>query len=160
VVSALQNHLPAGAVLYRWAPDRPEDNPYLALLGLADRFIVTGDSISMMVEVARRGRPLAIFELPYQNGPATWIRRLLARIGASEKGGPGPGTLSSRFLALLQSAGVTGYPRDLATIHSLLYRQKLAVPLGTPFPNGGTKAVDELSRVVQRIRRIILADRT
>ena len=36
----------------------------MGLLGLADGFVVTGDSISMMVEIARLGRPLAIFDLP------------------------------------------------------------------------------------------------
>ena len=45
------------------------DNPYLGLLGLADRFVVTGDSISMLVEVASLGRPLAIFALPVGRRP-------------------------------------------------------------------------------------------
>jgi mitochondrial fission protein ELM1 len=63
VVEALAESLPRAAILYRWQPDAAE-NPYLALLGLADRFVVTSDSATMMVEVARLGRPLAIFELP------------------------------------------------------------------------------------------------
>jgi hypothetical protein len=63
VVEALAKSLPATATLFRWRPDAAE-NPYLALLGLADRFVVTSDSATMMVEVARLGRPLAIFELP------------------------------------------------------------------------------------------------
>ncbi|MEB2344142.1 MAG: ELM1/GtrOC1 family putative glycosyltransferase [Deltaproteobacteria bacterium] len=63
VVEALAEALPGGTPLYRWRPDDP-DNPYLALLGLADRFAVTADSVTMMVEVARLGRPLAIARLP------------------------------------------------------------------------------------------------
>ena len=43
---------------------RARDNPYLGLLGLADGLVVTGDSISMMVEIIRLRRPLAIFDLP------------------------------------------------------------------------------------------------
>ncbi|MCU0895523.1 MAG: mitochondrial fission ELM1 family protein [Rhodospirillales bacterium] len=70
VVGALKVHLPASAGLFAWAPEAG-DNPYLALLGFADRFVVTGDSISMMVEVARLGRPLAVFPLPV-GIPATW----------------------------------------------------------------------------------------
>src|SRR5262245_10908856 len=62
VADALAAALP-DAALYRWQPDARE-NPYLALLGLADGFIVTSDSITMMVEVARLGRPLAVYELP------------------------------------------------------------------------------------------------
>ena len=53
---------------------RPPDNPYLALLALADRFVVTGDSASMLVEVARLGRPLADFRAA---GRSHGLRRLL-----------------------------------------------------------------------------------
>jgi len=63
VADALAAALPHGTPLYRWAPGATE-NPHLALLGLADRFVVTSDSVTMMVEVARLGRPLAIFLLP------------------------------------------------------------------------------------------------
>jgi len=155
VVSALQEHLPGCAILYRWEPDNSADNPYLALLGLADQFIVTGDSISMMVEVARRGKPLAIFELPYQRGPSTWLRRLLTNTSQRKEGVGGARTAFSRLMASLQKTGLAGYPRDLTAIHALLYRQQLAVPLGAPFLRGGNKAVDELSLVVERIRRVI-----
>ncbi len=69
VVEGLLEGLPAASILYRWRPDAAE-NPYLALLGLADRFVVTSDSATMMVEVARLGRPLAIFELPLRRARA------------------------------------------------------------------------------------------
>jgi hypothetical protein len=64
--------LPTGTPLYRWRPEDP-DNPYLALLGRAERFAVTSDSVTMMVEVARLGRPLAIARLP---GRRPWLRAL------------------------------------------------------------------------------------
>ena len=48
-MDCLEKHLPGNATLFRWSEDT-EDNPYLALLGLADRIVVTGDSISMLVE--------------------------------------------------------------------------------------------------------------
>lgn len=72
ILDALAAALPAGTPLYRWQPDDPE-NPYLALLGLADRFAVTADSATMMVEVARLGRPLAIARLPARR---SWLRAL------------------------------------------------------------------------------------
>src|SRR5262245_32496569 len=70
VADALAGALPDTARLYRWQPEASE-NPYLALLGLADGFIVTSDSVTMMVEVARLGRPLAVYELPPRRG-ALW----------------------------------------------------------------------------------------
>jgi hypothetical protein len=74
VTDALAAALPAGSTLYRWQPEAPEENPYLALLGLADQFVVTTDSVTMMVEVARLGRPLRLFELPFVRG--AWWRTL------------------------------------------------------------------------------------
>jgi mitochondrial fission protein ELM1 len=72
IVEAIAAALPADALLYRWRPDDP-DNPYRALLGSADRFAVTSDSITMMVEVARLGRSLAIATLPPRR---RWLRAL------------------------------------------------------------------------------------
>merc|ERR1712147_532625 len=61
----------AGAVpRFDWhAPEG--ENPYAGLLALADRFVVTGDSISMQVEVARLGKPLEILALP--TGGLGWL---------------------------------------------------------------------------------------
>ena len=67
VVEALAAALPSGTELHRFAPDAAE-NPYLGLLALADRFVVTSDSITMMVEVARLGKPLAVYALPPARG--------------------------------------------------------------------------------------------
>ena len=142
VVKALQEALPANARLYCWsAEDR--DNPYLALLGLADRFIVTGDSMSMMIEVARQGKPLAIFALPYQRGLRPWLQRLVAAVGAGRLG------------KLMLRLRLLGNSRDLSAIHRQLYDKRLAVPLGHAFLPGGATPEDELQKVVDRIRQLI-----
>ncbi len=44
--------------------DGSGDNPYLALLGLADYLIVTDDSVNMMTEAAATGKPLYLLRLP------------------------------------------------------------------------------------------------
>jgi len=41
----------------------PGENPYLAFLGLADRLIVTGDSMTMLAEACATGKPVHIFDL-------------------------------------------------------------------------------------------------
>ncbi len=74
VTAAIERGMPASGVLYRYGVDGDE-NPYLGLLGLADRFVVTSDSVTMMVEVARLGRSLAVFDLP--PAPPVWLRRLV-----------------------------------------------------------------------------------
>lgn len=72
LLDAFADALPAGTPLYRWRPE-DSDNPYLALLGSADRFAVTSDSVTMLVEVARLGRPLAVAPLPPRR---SWLRAL------------------------------------------------------------------------------------
>lgn len=65
---ALEEALPVNSRFYRWTPGSPASaNPYLALLGSADHFVVTGDSISMMVEAARIGKPVLLAPLPFQS---------------------------------------------------------------------------------------------
>ncbi|MDX1735097.1 MAG: ELM1/GtrOC1 family putative glycosyltransferase, partial [Halioglobus sp.] len=78
VLAVLRDELPPQAILYEWS-DADADNPYRALLGSADGFIVTGDSVSMMVEVIYLRRPLAIFPLPCSPlGRIDQLRRSLA----------------------------------------------------------------------------------
>jgi hypothetical protein len=150
VVEALAAALPAGARLYRW--DGGGDNPYHALLGLADRFVVTGDSISMMVEVVRLGKPLAIFALP---ATGRWLRlrsglgQRLAALG-NAAGGP----LASIADALYRLR-IAKYARDLSEIHRRLYARGLAVPVGEPFQPPRTRPSDDLAQAVERVRALV-----
>ena len=66
---------PDSEELFEWAPDA-KDNPYHALLALADRFVVTGDSLSMMLEVAQRSKPLALYVPPLGLRPRSLLARL------------------------------------------------------------------------------------
>jgi hypothetical protein len=150
VVAALKAHLPASAGLFAWSPEA-SDNPYLALLGLADRFVVTGDSISMMVEVARLGRPLAVFPLPVGASGTEALKRALARKLHAQAGGG----LAARIGQGLYDLNLVGYSRDLGALHERLYAQGLAVPLGQPFPEMPARPPDDLPRVVARIRALV-----
>ena len=147
VVAALAAGLPPDALLHRWAPDGAADNPYLGLLACADRFVVTGDSVSMMVEVASLGRPLAIFPLPVGRGLADRVRARLARIGSGGLLGP--------LAHLLHRLGIAGYARDLGEIQHQLIERGLAVPLGQPFRSSAAPLQDELQPVVARIRGLL-----
>ncbi len=149
VIEALKNKLPENTTLFCWSPDNSQ-NPYLGLLGLADRFIVTGDSISMMVEVARLGKPLAIFELPVQTDWSTQLQQKLAtwlQAGSSNT----PSGLGN----LLFKLGLVRYSRDLTALHRSLYEKRLAAPLGEPFIEAGGTVENELTQVTQRVHTLI-----
>ncbi len=152
VVAALARGLPAGARLFRWQ-EGAADNPYLGLLGHADGFIVTGDSLSMVVEVIRLRRPLAILELPTAGVGDQLYRALARRVFEPAAAAPPAGW--RRLLALaLYHLGVVGY-RDLQAFHRLLFERGLAVPAGQPLAPPAGEVPDDLGRVVARIRGLM-----
>lgn len=147
--AALEAALPPGTPFYRWRPeDPPEANPYLGLLALADRFVVTGDSVSMLVEVARLGKPLAIAPLPIRRDPATRLGRSLSTALASDGWLAPLGTL-------LRRAGILGYAREIERVHRILLESGRGVRLGEPFPPPAAAPADELDRAVARLRALL-----
>ena len=61
VKQALAEALAADAFGSLW--DGTGENPYLGILGLAERLVVTGDSISMVSEALATGRPVHVLPL-------------------------------------------------------------------------------------------------
>ncbi len=64
----LQAQLQVPHYCFRWGSGKV--NPYRGLLALADAFVVTGESMSMLGEAADTGRPLYIFDVG--DGAARW----------------------------------------------------------------------------------------
>ena len=155
VVEALSANLPPDARLYTWTSEQYL-NPYTALLGLADRFIVSGDSISMIVEVARLGKPLAIAPLPLRAAP--WIRleqAMARRFRAAETSG----SSGWRWLrAYFHGKGIAPFARDTTAFHAMLFQSGLAVPLGQPFLSPPGLPSDGLALAVSRIRMLFGQD--
>ena len=60
-VDALFAAIDAPACLHRWAPGDSQ-NPYFGFLALADRIVVTADSISMIAEACATGKPVQMFD--------------------------------------------------------------------------------------------------
>ncbi|MEH6637440.1 MAG: ELM1/GtrOC1 family putative glycosyltransferase [Halioglobus sp.] len=58
---AVQAQMQAPHFCYRYGD--ADDNPYRGLLAVADAFIVTGESMSMLAEAVAMGRPLFIFDM-------------------------------------------------------------------------------------------------
>ena len=139
VVDYLRQHKPPDSTLYCWQPD-DSNNPYFGLLGLADSFVVTGDSVSMMVEIARLGKPLAIYPLPEQGGSI--VRALRQAIMATRR--------ALRYLP----GGYFGYIRDLGLAHRYLLDNKRASTVGEPFVTPVGEMEDQLAKVVARIKQL------
>jgi mitochondrial fission protein ELM1 len=157
VLEVLRTGLPEQARYFEWHPDAP-DNPYLALLGTADGFIVTGDSVSMMVEVIQLRRPLAIFPLPGGAlGRLDQWRRSLAHWLFNPRLESAADRLRHRVargVYYLDVFKVLSATRDFRAFHGLLVDRGLAVWAGQPFRADGAPLPDDIGKVVARIRRL------
>lgn len=135
VVDAVAAGLRAPRRLYRWRPDDP-DNPYLGFLAVADRVVVTSDSMSMLVEATATGKPVLIFDLAGNEGGSRPTRRsLLFRLG--------------RWL------GPSRLRRDVGEIHRGQVAAGRAVWLGQPWaPGAAPPPLDDAARAAARVRAL------
>lgn len=157
IVEMLRAECPPNARLFVFDPEASaSDNPYHGLLGLADRFVVTTDSASMMVEVARLARALAIYPLESETGA---FERALLALGLvrplSPRTDPQPG---GGFRArMLYRMGRPVHSRDLSAIPRLLVAKGLASWLGDPWVEPAVFADAELEHIATRIRALVEA---
>jgi uncharacterized protein len=127
----------AGAgLVHRWRADDP-DNPYLAYLALADRFIVTGDSASMLAEAWATGKPVTIVPLPEKASRKWRTMRRFQRL-AERRG------LVGLVWDGLLTLGVIKRTRDLTRLHRALEGRG---------PEARTD--DDLARAVARVRQLM-----
>jgi mitochondrial fission protein ELM1 len=137
---ALSDALTVPAYVHHWSPGGGA-NPYLAYLALADAFIVTGDSASMLTEACSTGKRVWIADLPEQRTFRSGAKNFL------------------RHAALAVAPGLTrrGWirnPRDLHRLHAALTDANRALPLGRPFTEPPPPPVDEVDLAVARVRAL------
>jgi mitochondrial fission protein ELM1 len=151
LVAALKAALPSEARLFAWDADA-SDNPYHGLLALADGFVVTGDSISMMVEALRAGKPVAIFPLRTSLvGRLDRIRRTaVRRLFAQETAG-----LAPALGRLLYRLRIATHTRDFDNFHRILGNRGLAGPLCLTGSPAAGEVPDELPAIVARIEGLV-----
>jgi mitochondrial fission protein ELM1 len=152
---ALQEQLKAPHFCHRWDDDG--DNPYLGLLAVADAFVVTGESMSMLGEAAAMSRPLFIFDVG--DGNATWW--LLPHSYRYK-------SLSHRFAMRF---GPQRMRRDVGNIQSAMIETGLATMLepatiavaGVGLADAGASLQElaiapgkDLERAVQAVRQLVL----
>lgn len=155
VVRMFENERPPDVPLHVFDPNAPAgENPYLALLALADHFIVTTDSLSMMVEVARLGRSLSIFPLEgegnaFERGlERLGVLRLLdARVDPIPAGGP--------LARAAYRVGLPVHSRDLSAIPRRLVELGRAGWLGEPRVDPKDEVGDEAGRIAVAVRALV-----
>lgn len=154
VVDALEAQRPPGTRWFRWTPDAP-DNPYRALLGAADGLVVTGDSISMLVEAVTLRRPVAI--LPLSTGPLGRLdeqRRRFSRWLFHARGA-GAGHRARRAIARTAfRLGVLSHTRDFSAFHEELIRRGLAAPRFEALAPPSGSVPDDLERAAAAVRAL------
>jgi hypothetical protein len=156
---ALQAQLRAPHFCYRWGDTG--DNPYRGLLALADAFVVTGESMSMLGEAAAMGVPLFIFDVG--DGEANWwtlahsyrykplSHRLAMRFGPQRM---------RRDIGNIQGALVGGgraawlEPAMIDSAALVLKAAALKAPTA-PIPAMPGSADDELKSAAQAVRRLV-----
>lgn len=130
-------------------------NPYLAYLGLADAFIVTGDSASMLTEACGTGRRVWYVELPERRSLKARVKNLFRRIVLAPTQHPGLlGGRAARLAAAVPARGWVRYPRDLKRFHTALVAANRALPLGRAFAAAPPPPLDETARAVARVRAL------
>jgi len=119
-----------------------EKNPYLCLLALADLFVVTGESMSMLAEASSTNRPLLIFDMG--DGDVAWWR---LRHNYRYK------PLSHRFAMRF---GPRRMRRDVARIQQSLIDSQRANWLGEDPPAPSPIAQDTaLANTADRVRQLL-----
>jgi mitochondrial fission protein ELM1 len=145
VAEAFRSAIAGPAYIHLKQPqDVGTENPYRAYLHLADRFIVTSDSASMVAEAARSGKRVDVFPIPKRGDWRVALgRRALKRSG-------GQGVLASVCRVLLDSGFVTSV-RDLDRYHEELRRAGMLEPGDA----AARRQAEELSRAAARVRALV-----
>jgi uncharacterized protein len=139
---------------FGWPPQEP--NPYPAVLGLADRFLVTCDSANMIADACVTGKPVEVFMLKMPD----FVSRLSSRgLGLSidvrrrrrQREGLAPDWLDRLRDGLVTRRWMTPY-RDMRDFLHVLVRKRVIGTLDTPADaNGRVVQEQEIAMVRQRI---------
>jgi mitochondrial fission protein ELM1 len=139
----------------------------MGYLALADAFVVTGESASMLAEACTTGKPVAIFPLPARSaGVIAWMRSLGRTLGdavarrayaspLNKRGIERPQRGVQRFCAGLLAKGwvrTGGHSRQL---HESLIAHGLATYFDGSLPQPSASSVNEMKRVADRVRTMM-----
>ncbi|MFC2972981.1 ELM1/GtrOC1 family putative glycosyltransferase [Azotobacter bryophylli] len=141
-----------------------EDNPHQALLALADAFIVTGESVSMLTEACMTGKPAAMFPLPKHRSLLPAARHAFERwMGVVERdAGPNgverPQRPRERWYDGRVEAGWFSRELSIEEVHKSLDMRPLPEGLEQPPGLSPDMLAAARGRVLQAIRELFLGD--
>ncbi|MGH6929689.1 MAG: ELM1/GtrOC1 family putative glycosyltransferase, partial [Dongiaceae bacterium] len=117
---------------------------------LADRFIVTADSASLLIEACLMGRPVEVFSWPMRLNPVLQAKEWLWRnVAPAGNAGGGAGLMER-----LVDWGLLKPPRDFAGLHRELQQRGLISGLGDAGTATPRQRLDDMERAVAAIRRL------
>jgi mitochondrial fission protein ELM1 len=143
-----------------FAPADDGENPFLGYLAWADRFVITGDSESMLAEATSLGRPVAIFPLPERPSFRVlrffreWVLRRATAEPAGPRGSGRPQRGLERLCGRLIENGFVRPARDLERLHDDLIARGVAYRLGEAGDACGPP-LREADVVAERVRRLM-----
>jgi hypothetical protein len=146
-IDAFLNSIDCPYFLYRWAQDSADENPYLGILSLSDKIVVTSDSVSMISEAVSTGKPVCIYDLeePQLATDSPPVSGRDFRVAA-------------HLYRLLMRHGHKRLTRDLTLFHQKLIESGRATWLGETASAGANPGLDDLNRAVLRVRKLLGSD--
>jgi len=151
VVDAVRECIGDDHYLYRWSPDAGE-NPLAGIFALADDFVVTADSASMLAEACSLGRPVAVFEPPLQ-----WRARLVELLPSSDSTDPDTNRPTRRERWTARGRWIPA--RRMQRIHRQLQARGLITPIDQLGPDAhpalSGSGRSDLERAVDAVRWLL-----
>jgi hypothetical protein len=132
VLPMLADTLAIPARFYPWGQGQ---NPYRTALALADRIVVTSDSLSMLAEAVASGKPVSVFKLPLSPLHVSWQ----ARHGLA---------------AWLARRGLLHPPRNVPAVVDRLIAADAIAELGSAATAGGGVSPDH-GTAIARVRALL-----
>jgi mitochondrial fission protein ELM1 len=159
-IATLEAALDGPAEIFRWTRDQAADNPYLGYLAIADAFVVTSESMSMLTEACATRKPVHMFDL--DTGPELKWPLHEPLIGRVSTPSWSRRLRRLRYQPLVHRiATVTGprrLTRDVRAIQDRLIAAGRAVWLGQEFPSGSPPPpLDDLERAIARVKALFAA---
>jgi mitochondrial fission protein ELM1 len=165
---ALTEALRDAAHVFRWTPQSEADaNPYVGYLAVADAFVVTGESASMLAEACATAKPVFIYSLPrgvpgWRGLAPRWIDAavdfVLDRADARPKSRRGitrPQRGLELFFSKLLARGIVRPSCEFELLHDALVEAGAARRFDGSYVAFDSTGISDLPHVAERVRALL-----